>query len=83
MSARRYVAERRGFRVPVLSSGPLLAVVDVEHVDPRTLPRNTGRAWERARRRERLTLAEADRLACHVAGVHPALVWGEKWWDAL
>lgn len=23
----------------------------------------------------------ADRFACRVLGVHPALIWGEAWWD--
>lgn len=30
-----------------------------------------------------LTIWEADRLAAHVAGLHPFLIWGDEWLDAL
>lgn len=37
-------------------------------------------AYRRAVRDGRLTERAADQLACHL-GEHPALIWGEAWWD--
>jgi hypothetical protein len=38
------------------------------------------RIWRSQVRRE-LTINIADRIACSL-GLHPALVWGDEWWEA-
>ncbi len=39
------------------------------------------RSFYRARQSGYLTLWAADGLAVHGLGQHPALAWGDAWWD--
>jgi hypothetical protein len=39
------------------------------------------RAYSRALASGQLTPAAADRLAVRVLGEHPAMVWGDDWWE--
>jgi hypothetical protein len=41
------------------------------------------RAYHRAIKAGRLTVFSADTIAIKALGMHPALVWGEEWWDAI
>lgn len=38
------------------------------------------RAFYRALEREWITVAAADELACKLVGVHPAALWGRRFW---
>lgn len=66
-----------------LPAAPLVRVVEAAggmrqlHVRDDRLERS----FYRARRSGHLTLWAADELAVHALGQHPALVWGDAWWD--
>lgn len=31
----------------------------------------------------RISVWEADRLACHACHEHPSTLWGDEWWNAI
>lgn len=77
---------------PVLPAGPLLTAFGPQPMVTltelgyhwHTPERDTvERALLRAQSTGRITAWAADRICCRVLRVHPALVYGDEWWDEI
>lgn len=66
-----------------LPAQPLLKAVELQGEVPvlSQLGGRLAKSFYRARRSGHLTVWAADELAVHGLGQHPALVWGDAWWD--
>lgn len=65
-----------------LAAAPIVDAVDRAGIPLRSMNGREQRALCHARARGWLTVAAADLLACHLLHEHPAMVWGNEWWDA-
>lgn len=59
------------------------AVVSASGMEPGPELMRLTRTFFRARLRGWVSLADADQMAVRLLGLHPCLVWGSGWWDAL
>jgi hypothetical protein len=64
-----------------IAAAPLLDAVDRAGIPPRSMPVGIERALDRARITGWLTVKAADQLACELLHEHPALIYGQNWYE--